>query len=88
MSKFKAYLNYIKVNATDEMRGFAEVFATAIGLVIFAIVITVIAIYFENILKIVVYIILFLCAVCLVFTIIKAIYDFLKLTIKYRNKED
>ena len=85
MPKIKKYLRYIKNNATDEMRGFIEILFTIACLTVFAIVISVIFIYFENLLKIIAYTILGLSGVILVYGIIKAIYDFIKLSLNYKK---
>lgn len=85
MGKLKKYFKYIKVNATDEMKGFIEILLTIVSVIVSAIVVSVAFIYFENILKIIAYTILGLCGVILAYVIIKAIYDFIKLTVNYKK---
>lgn len=85
MKKFKKYLRYLKNNATDEMRGFVEILLTVVLLTIFAGAISVVFIYFENLLKIIAYTILGLSGVTLIYVVAKAIYDFVKLTVNYKK---
>lgn len=85
MSKIKKYLRYIKNNATDEMRGFVEILFTVVCVTVFAIAISVVFIYFENLLKIIAYTILGLSGVTLIYVVAKAIYDFVKLTVNYKK---
>lgn len=85
MKKFKLYLKYLENNATDEMKGFIEILLTIVSVTVFAIVVSMAFIYFENILKLIAYIILGLCGVILAYVIIKAIYDFIKLTVNYKR---
>ena len=87
MKKFKKYLRYFKNNATDEMRVFVEILLTVVCLTIFAIATSVVFIYFENILKIIVYIFLGLLGVALIYVPLKAIYDFIKLTLNYKQED-
>lgn len=85
MKKFRLYLKYLENNATDEMKGFIEILLTVLSVTVFAILISLAFIYFENILKIIAYTILGLCGVILAYVIIKAIYDFIKLTVNYKK---
>ena len=85
MPKIKKYFRYIKNNATDEMKGFIQILFSIVCLTVFAIAISVVFIYFENLLKIIAYTVLGLSGVVLVYVVAKAIYDFIKLTVNYKK---